>query len=245
MKNISIVTTIALSLMMYSNIVIAQCTVVYHPLPGFYPTPQDGIHPAAAGELYSLNVTVIVPPDTVIEPFPRVEIDSATVEEFIGFPSSFQYYYDPPSKWIPGDSAGCIRVYGVPDNSDVGMHNISIVFTAVVFGFVYSDTLWNYWQFEIKDSTNINVPDCIDEINNKVALYPNPANDKIFLNSYYTGITCIRIFDVAGNLVLENEMSLIENKAISISLEAIRSGFYFLVLENEYGVITEKLIISR
>lgn len=81
----------------------------------------------------------------------------------------------------------------------------------------------------------------IDDVNlNTVKLYPNPANDTVNITSQ-SNIKAIKIFDHLGRVVkritLENE--ILEK---SINLSNLKTGLYFIEVENEAGKQSVKLI---
>jgi hypothetical protein len=222
----------------------AQCTVSNHTQPGFYPSPQEGIHPAAATDYYALNVTIRVPADTTIPPFGTLAIDSMTVREFIGFPSSFQFYYNTPSQWIKGANAGCMLIHGTPGVADIGTHNISLVFSVMIFGFVYTDTIDNYWQFEVKDAGHIGVADA-DNASGHIAVYPNPANHAVEFVAPVTSDYSVSIFDLSGKMVLNLEENLIVGEKCLLNIKALHPGIYLVRIENESGHTVRKLSVVR
>lgn len=229
---------------LFSTSATAQCTVSYHSQAGFYPTTLEGIHPSADGDHYSLNVTVKIPKDTLIAPYPRLNIDSATVKEFIGFPSSFQFEYNTPSRWWRGDSSGCILIHGVPGTADIGIHGIDLVFSAMIMGFALTDTIFDYWQFEIKDATHVGVQ-LPDDQGNIATVYPNPAANHLDVAVSIDGMTSLTLFNTAGKMVMNQVMELTSGETTRIDLEGIRSGIYFLRIETVAGMITQKVTVIR
>jgi hypothetical protein len=227
-----------------SNSAMAQCVISTHAQPGFYPTTLEGIHPSADGDHYILNVTIKIPKDTVISPYPRLNIDSATVKAFIGFPSSFQFEYNTPSQWLRGDSSGCILIHGVPGTADVGIHGIDLVFSAMIMGFAITDTIFDYWQFEIKDATHVGIelPEAQDNI---ATMYPNPAGNHLDVTVSIGGMTTIALFNTAGKMVLNQEQELISGETTRLKLDGLRSGIYFLKIETVAGIVTQKVTVIR
>lgn len=245
MKKISLSIAIIVLMIVTQNYAVSQCTVSPHSQPGFYPDSQHGIHPAAATAEWSLNITIVVPSDTVIMPgFPAVGIDSLTVNGFIGFPASFQYYYNTPSQWLKGGASGCIRAYGTPAVADIGTHSISLLFTVVIMGFTYSDTLPDYWQFEVKDASHVSLNE-IETSHNSIEFYPNPAGDRLHILASEKGEASLKIFNSEGRLVHSEARYLSAGTPELISLESLKSGIYFIRVEQPTGVITDKLSVIR
>jgi hypothetical protein len=221
----------------------AQCTVHPHTQAGFYPLSADGIHPAAATAPYALNITVVIPPDTIIAPFPSLTIDSAKVQSFIGFPAGFQYQSLPASGWIKGGQSGCILVSGTPANGDVGIHSISFVFTAMIMGFAYTDTINDYWQFEIKDSSHIGIQDNMDD--GATELFPNPAGDQVRFISKTTGLTLVEIYSLSGIRMVSHEVSATLGEELTFQTGELSSGLYSVAIHTAAGTTLRKLAIIR
>ena len=75
------------------------------------------------------------------------------------------------------------------------------------------------------------------KINNEVNVYPNPASDRIIVESEYR-IEKIELSDITGKLILST------NKPV-IDIERIKNGFYILTIYLEDGKIIEKKIIKN
>ncbi|MFM7023522.1 MAG: glycosyl hydrolase family 18 protein [Flavobacteriales bacterium] len=71
-----------------------------------------------------------------------------------------------------------------------------------------------------------------ENTNNEVAIYPNPANDRVFVNVHYPSE--LQIYSAFGLLVLEQEISAQQ----SVDLSALSSGLYII----KVGTQTTRLI---
>lgn len=69
--------------------------------------------------------------------------------------------------------------------------------------------------------------------------YPNPATDKITVQSDEIGGT-IRIIDISGKMLLEKQL---RQYSQSVDLNGVKSGVYFISLQNGSSLITKKLIV--
>ncbi len=236
-----------ISLMLFGHIHLnAQCTPGPQTEPGFFPTTAEGIHPAAATEQYNLEVTIVVPSDTVIPPFPPVAIDSATVNAFIGFPAGFQVSYNTPSGWVQGGAKGCLLISGTPTLADTGVHQISFVFTALVMGFAYTDTITNYWTFEIKDDTHVSIRENQSAGTGSLSLFPNPAKEKVQFVPTQTGAGIITLTDITGREILRRKDNLKEGMVYTMPLEGVRDGVYLINVRYPSGASTTgKLVVNR
>lgn len=70
--------------------------------------------------------------------------------------------------------------------------------------------------------------------------YPNPATDKIFVETTEPGI--INITNSCGQLI--DALSIRENQT-EISTDHLQSGIYFLTFKTESTVVTRKLIVQH
>ena len=75
-----------------------------------------------------------------------------------------------------------------------------------------------------------------------IQLYPNPTNDKLFLTSAFSKIEKIRIVDVLGKVVKQ------ENKLISpmdtdeIDVSRLNAGIYFLLIQLQDRMVTKRIV---
>ena len=105
--------------------------------------------------------------------------------------------------------------------------------------------LYRAYKFSVNDTINTveNPFNNISEIYN----YPNPANEKT--NIYFTVNSKqelnLKIYDVAGNLVMKKEKitTFIGKNHIELNLNSFKNGIYFYSLSNNFQ--SKKLIIVR
>tara|TARA_B110000305_G_C19382882_1_gene610585 strand:- start:1228 stop:1578 length:351 start_codon:yes stop_codon:yes gene_type:complete len=77
----------------------------------------------------------------------------------------------------------------------------------------------------------LNGPDIIN-------IYPNPANDKIYISNLTEENTSIKIYDIKGTLVFENRIS--NKKYLNVS--SLAKGIYQIKFEGKEVNETRKLI---
>jgi hypothetical protein len=67
--------------------------------------------------------------------------------------------------------------------------------------------------------------------NNSFSVYPNPSNDKLFINGLNnTGATAkVRIFNTVGSLVSQSTIQTVQNPSIDVS--SMENGVYFIEVE--------------
>ncbi len=231
------------TILLVPSLLRSQCTPdPSYTMGGIYPVKGSPIHPAAATGAYNLTVTVVVPYDTVISPFPRLPIDSGTLKEFIGFPSGFNYAYNTANRWVPGDSSGCIVISGTPGVADIGTHNISVVFTVVILGFAYTDTIENYWALEVKDASHVGIID--NSGSGDLKVYPNPASEFLWIESAEEGLSLICLQNSLGSTVREITAETGRLNPVRLETAGLPAGQYFLTIRNGNTVVNRKVMLQ-
>lgn len=118
--------------------------------------------------------------------------------------------------------------------------------------------LSDYYQIAFIATVNMGKGVCIDDIsvsqgsvaitpatkdNPKITLYPNPAKASVtFSIEGNENQTTYTIFDLSGKAILTGTMLGTENKTVSV--EALKSGMYFVRFQNESFQKTETLVIK-
>ena len=86
----------------------------------------------------------------------------------------------------------------------------------------------------------------VDEIdNNNISIYPNPANNELFIaiKGNNNTNTFVNILNMTGQIIYSQTKS--SNDNIGIDISAIPSGMYFIKVETEKGYYSKKLSIIR
>ncbi len=91
---------------------------------------------------------------------------------------------------------------------------------------------------EVIDLTLIST-DIQDIQNNNINIYPNPSNGTFTITNYELQITNIEIIDITGKTIY-NQQFVIRNSQFVIN----KAGIYFIKINTETGIYTEKLIIQ-
>ena len=222
---------------------LAQCTPGNHTMAGFYPTTQAGIHPAAADAPWALNMTVVTPKDTVISPFPRVNIDSAKIQGFIGFPPSFSVSYSTASTWFSGNSTECLLIQGTPTSADIGVHNISLIFTAMILNIPYTDTIFDYWQFEVKDATHTGIGRS-EADDTGLKIYPVPSREKLTMEADQE-VALMGVYNSHGQLVMDFNEKIMPLESFSLSVSQLPAGVYYARFTSGEGVVSRRFVVMR
>ena len=75
-----------------------------------------------------------------------------------------------------------------------------------------------------------------------ITIYPNPASDTITItNPEFVGLNNVTIYDVAGRLVKQNNVSGVNN-AVVMNISQLRSAVYMVVITTEYGQLVKQLL---
>ncbi len=80
--------------------------------------------------------------------------------------------------------------------------------------------------------------DMIDEIDSKVEIYPNPVNDKLYIETQTQTLT-IEIYDVYGR---RQQLSSVSHQPSVIDVADLKSGIYFVKINTEKGNIVKRII---
>ncbi|HRD40434.1 MAG TPA: T9SS type A sorting domain-containing protein [Bacteroidia bacterium] len=108
--------------------------------------------------------------------------------------------------------------------------------SGIIAGTPLADTLK-----QVFCNTTLAISD-LKEKENMISIYPNPSKGEIFINSF-KNIKRINITDVLGRTIIDTkEIILTEgNKALCNIHE---KGLYFIIIETDLGLSTEKVIIE-
>jgi hypothetical protein len=81
--------------------------------------------------------------------------------------------------------------------------------------------------------------DMIEEIDSKVEIYPNPVDDKLYIETQtLTQTLTIEIYDVYGR----RQLSAVSHQPSVIDVENLKSGIYFVKINTEKGNIVKRII---
>ena len=91
-------------------------------------------------------------------------------------------------------------------------------------------------------STNCSgiVSSALNELNEKISIYPNPSNGKLFISTSEV-IKSIKVTNIIGKEIYSNN----NFNYNSIDLINFNNGVYFIDLSTEKGTITKKIILTK
>ena len=85
-----------------------------------------------------------------------------------------------------------------------------------------------------------------NKLNCDVAIYPNPANDKVFIKivSAKPGDLHLRVVNAMNQLIYQKVISNNRETLESIDVSQLPKGFYFINLADENGSVTRKIMVE-
>ena len=91
-------------------------------------------------------------------------------------------------------------------------------------------------------STNCSgiISSALNELNEKISIYPNPSNGKLFISNS-GAVKSIKVTNIIGKEIYSNNN--FNNN--SIDLINFNNGVYFINLSTEKGTITKKIILTK
>jgi hypothetical protein len=105
----------------------------------------------------------------------------------------------------------------------------------------------NVWTTSI---TPVSVPSSTTSIvsvqksNINTSVYPNPTNDYAYLSiNGIEGTISLKITDAAGKLMQTEQFNVNSNTLKPISVNGFAKGVYFIHLQNDNTILTQKLIV--
>ena len=123
---------------------------------------------------------------------------------------------------------------GAVDLAAIDVSSISNHTECVQFALIFGDFFFSGYQ-RIDDLTNVHNL----ELTDYYAVYPNPANELLFVeNKKENGF--LQLIDINGKVLLESNLSEGQNQ---INIAAIPTGMYFLKMNYEDSFFTEKLMV--
>ncbi len=156
--------------------------------------------------------------------------------------------------WSNGENTETIDLYFGTENPlvDLVLENEPAIETYVPMELEPQTTY--YWRVDCKNgdgtttgtvwsfTTGINTSiDNVSDIDKVVEIFPNPANDKVFVRSG-DKIKTFQLFNSYGNLVFSSDQN---DFSISLDISDLAHGIYFVRGKTKAGDFSDKLIIKR
>lgn len=257
---------------MIKNVLFIASAVLLFELPSFgqqacVPDPQyintdtqRGIHPdtlvnfgpAYVGTPYNQLITVVIPPDTMVGPFP-IPWDSTVLTNVTGLPASLSYACfnqnadgSPNRCMFKGNSIGCAAITGTPVTGDIGTHPLQF-FTNNYLGGNASPNAFTIVGYKVIVSAGSNVNENpsiqILQQNN-----PNPFGElsEIQFTAEDNGTAQFKIYNMIGTVVQQYDMKVKKGiNTLEIDAKDFDSGIYFYSVVNGSNSFTRKMIVNK
>lgn len=79
----------------------------------------------------------------------------------------------------------------------------------------------------------------------EISLYPNPANDVLTISTQSISERDITIFDLVGNIALQQSFTNNSSLQLTIDISALPAGMYTVVVNGGKTTSTQKLVVQR
>lgn len=125
-----------------------------------------------------------------------------------------------------------------PENNNTSFNGSWSVYPYFESGNVIISDI-NRGLFIVSPSGTLSIDDAVFN-ENDVKVYPNPANEKLFISGTESTIKRIQLFNTLGQKVADFEKNNLMEVVLDVSL--YKEGIYFLIMNNDF---TQKVIIKR
>lgn len=216
--------------------------------PGIYPDSATGIPEATENMPYEIVITMIVPPDTVVDigGGPQfVTIDSIVLQEIVDKPAWMLYECEPPYCGFPGGEASCARFHGTPPVGSAGSYPIDVIIMQhgklSSFPVAIPDTLYDFYTVVVLPATGLETLDPLRLVN-----MPNPyaIGDVLEIQSDRNALTSISLYDMAGRLsVRESFQANTGSNFVTLPIERLMPGSYLLRVQSGNAALNHKVVV--
>ena len=82
----------------------------------------------------------------------------------------------------------------------------------------------------------------------QITIYPNPASDNftIALENFNEGQANIKLFDMLGNIILEDIITVTENNyTVNLNISGISNSIYLLSVEQNGFTLNKQVVIAK
>lgn len=225
-------------------IAYSQCTP--DPLitsPGIYPDSATGFLDACTGIEYTQLITNVVPADTNILVFGipiTTSIDSIVIDNVTGLPPGMSMACNPSGCAFLGGATGCAIITGICSVN--GTYPLVFNLSAYVGGVTTPNPfVVDYYSILVSPS-GCTSSGLKEKSLSSFKISPNPTSNNLVLEGLNSkkGIHFIQLMNTEGKII--NTFSANGLDTLTIQLENINSGLYFIRLNSEEGSEVVKVI---
>ncbi|MFI5221741.1 MAG: T9SS type A sorting domain-containing protein [Bacteroidia bacterium] len=247
MKTLKIIPIILSLLLFIHQQVNAQCTPAASlPNQGIFP---DTFPSAKVTVAYSQVLQFLVNKDTNIVYNGQnvaAKVDSIRILDMMGLPPGFGYQCNKPGCNVLGGEIGCALVSGT--TTQMGLY--PLIVHIKVIGKVFFFNVWlGITQVDSNTSYSIRVNSLngifeIVDHSQPVKVYPNPAQNKLFIDAKTLrgNKFKIKIFDTNGAMVLSDDLEVYGRNEINIT--SLSPGIYLAEVDDGNKISHAKFIVQ-
>jgi Secretion system C-terminal sorting domain len=223
-------------------------------------SPQGGITECAViGQPFEFTLTIVVN-DTLTYQGLSFPLDSVVVTSVTGLPVGIGYACEPPNCHFVQNTIGCAKLFGTPTNANApGGYDLNIGGFAYVNGSSFGlpinfpDANLAPGKYTIYVNASANDPCAATgtgELANQVSIQtvPNPAFGpfQIKINSQIAGQFQFQLVDLLGQRMEQRQVSIMAGEnSISFDASQLSNGLYLAQLQNESGIVTQKIVVQH
>lgn len=216
------------------------------------PNADEGVYYETYVQLKTPDVASEVP--DVPSQFSSLSIDSIGLVQALGLPSGIQMTCDEPNCVYPGNSIGCINIFGT--TNAIGVHDLEFQVdgwvTAPIIGVVSMSvatggyvSLTGYKLVVNGSGADVEIvnPHTFEVLQN----IPNPfkGTTSISYNLMQQRNVSFSVYNVMGAKVIEQQFDANSGtNSIELSANELEPGIYFYTLSNGEKVITKRMIVA-
>lgn len=217
---------------------------------GAYPDTIVNFPPAEQNVFYSTDLNFKVPAEVTASLDPSGAFVGDPIQSFVvtgvdGIPAGMSFACNVASCEYPGGANGCANLYGTP--TTIGTYNIQINVTATViisvFGVpvpVEQPTSFTGYKIIVSEEGTGNL--VAQVIQPSLALYPNPAQNKVTVSNIVPALkaSLITITDVTGKVIRSSEATSQTDYTFDVTV--FEKGLYLVNVFHASGVESIKFI---
>lgn len=221
--------------------------------PGIHPDSVTNFVSGTVGIAYLQNITVVVPQDTQVLPwpFPALAYDSVHMVGINNLPPGLSYMCAGTSSptslctWL-GNTNGCAAIYGTPTTA--GTYTLSIPVNAYLggstapnaFTISYYKIVINPNSVGLQENGNVNF--------NVKQNSPNPFSGKTNINVTVPADDKLKIsvYNMLGKIVMERKTDASKGQnEIEFDATGLPGGIYFYNVEYKGKTVTRKMMVNN
>jgi hypothetical protein len=106
-------------------------------------------------------------------------------------------------------------------------------------------SLKDYKIFAESGTFSIQEPNSVEENTDGFAVYPNPANGTLFIESHSEWIKSYKMLDALGRKIIEGETNALNNMSFRINVDNLAPGVYIIIVETTRHRFIKQVIIAN